>query len=184
MILETIIATTNKKGQVNFAPFGIRKDKDFLFISPYIPSQTLLNLEETMQAAVNYVNDSSFFVNCILGKKNFKKEKCVKIKGFFLKGAEAHDEVVVDSIIKDRIRPTFKCKVVRRIYHKRYEGFNRADGSIIEACILASRVKILKKKTILVSLNNLKNSVVKTAGDNQIKSWKLIRKYILDEAKD
>ena len=74
MILETIISTTNKKGQVNCAPFGIRKDKNFLFISPYIPSQTLFNLEETMQAAVNYVNDSSFFVNCILGKKNFKKK--------------------------------------------------------------------------------------------------------------
>ena len=103
-----------------------------------------------------------------LVKKTLKK-KCIKIKGF-LKEAEAHDEVVVDSIIKDRVRPTFKCKVVRRIYHKRYEGFNRADGSIIEACILASRVKILKKKTILVSLNNLKNSVVKTAGDNQIKA--------------
>ena len=83
MILETIISTTNKKGQVNFAPFGIRKDKDFLFISPYIPSQTLFNLEETMQAAVNYVNDSSFCVNCILPKNNFKKDKFIKIKGFF-----------------------------------------------------------------------------------------------------
>ncbi len=181
MILETIVSTINDEGKVNFAPFGIKKDDSFLLISPYIPSTTLLNLEETMQATVNYVNDSSFFVNCILKKKNFKKKKCLKINGYYLAESEAHDEVIVDSIIKDNVRPTFKCKVIRKAYHKRYEGFNRADGAIIEACILASRVKILKKKMILESLNNLENSVIKTAGNFQKKSWSLIKKFILDE---
>ena len=60
MILETIISTVNKKGQVNFAPFGIRKDKNFLYISPYIPSQTLMNLEHTRCASINYIDDASF----------------------------------------------------------------------------------------------------------------------------
>ena len=36
-----------------------------------------------MQAAVNYVNDSSFLLIVFLAKKTLKKEKCVKIKGFF-----------------------------------------------------------------------------------------------------
>ena len=48
----------------------------------------------------------------------------------------------------------FKCKIVNKMEHKRFEGFNRARGSLIEACILASRVKILKKEYILKELNN------------------------------
>ena len=158
MIFETIVSTIDLKGKVNFAPFGIKKDKNFIFLSPYIPSKTLNNLHETMQATINYVDDSSFFVNSILGKKNFKKKECLKIKGFFLADALAHDEVIVESIKKDETRPTFKCKVVKKFYHKRFEGFNRAHGSLIEACILASRVKILKRKQIIDNLKNLTNS--------------------------
>lgn len=184
MIFETIISTINNKGQVNFAPFGVKKDKQFIFISPYIPSKTLHNLEETMQATINYVNDSSFFINCILGEKKFDKKKCFIVKGFYLKEALSHDEVVVDSVVKDKKRPTFKCRVVKKIYHKRFEGFNRAHAALIEACILASRVKILKKKRIINELNNLTNSIIKTAGRNEQKDWKLIRNYILNETQD
>ena len=44
MIIETIISTINDKGEVNFAPFGIKKNEKFIYISPYIPSKTLNNL--------------------------------------------------------------------------------------------------------------------------------------------
>lgn len=70
MIFETIVSTINNKGQVNFAPFGIRKRKEFIFISPYIPSKTLENLKQTKCASINYLDDSSYFVKCIVGKKN------------------------------------------------------------------------------------------------------------------
>ena len=38
MIIETIICTKNNQGNVNFAPFGIKKNKNYILISPYIPS--------------------------------------------------------------------------------------------------------------------------------------------------
>ena len=44
MIIETIISTVNSKGQVNFAPFGIKKDNNFIYISPYIPQGLLKTL--------------------------------------------------------------------------------------------------------------------------------------------
>mgnify|MGYP001468651183 CR=1 FL=1 len=164
MIFETIICTTNNKGKVNFAPFGIRRNKNYIFISPYIPSTTLENLEETKNASVNYTDDASFFVNCIIGRKKFRKKQCSKIKGYFLEQALAHDEVIVESIKSDKIRPVFKCKIIYKEDHKRFEGFNRARGSLIEACILASRVQILEKKKIITELNNLTSSIEKTAG--------------------
>lgn len=102
------------------------------------------------------------------------------IKGFFIKNTLSHDEVVVESVRKDKIRPTFKCKVVKQFNHKRFEGFNRANGALIEACILASRVKILEKKIILKNLDNLSESVLKTAGVSEKKNWNLIRSFILN----
>jgi len=183
MIIETIICTKNSQGIVNFAPFGIKKKKNFILISPYIPSTTLNNLKETGNASINYTDDATFFVNCILGKKNFEKLKCSKINSYFLKDALAHDEVVVESIEENKVRPIFKCKIVYKEEHKRFEGYNRARNSLIEACILASRVKILKKKQILKELEGLKNSVEKTAGIKERKSWNLISKFILNETR-
>jgi len=183
MIFETIISTIDLNGKVNFAPFGIKKKQEFIFISPYIPSTTLNNIKLTKCATVNYTNDSSFFVNCIIGKKKFKKEKCTKINGFFLKDALSHDEIVVESCKNDKIRPTFKCRILEKFLHRRFEGFNRANGSIIEACILASRVRILNKEKIIRDLNNLIPPIEKTAGKNEIKSWNLIKEYILNETK-
>ena len=79
MIFETIISTTDKKGKVNFAPFGIKKKSNLIYISPYIPSKTLENIEATNCAVINYTNNALFFVNCILGKKEFKKNKSSKL---------------------------------------------------------------------------------------------------------
>ena len=78
MIIETIICTKNSQGNVNFAPFGIKKNKNYILISPYIPSTTLNNLKETGNASINYTDDATFFVNCILGKKNFEKKNVQK----------------------------------------------------------------------------------------------------------
>ena len=58
----------------------------------------------------------------------------------------SYDEVVVKKIIEDSVRPSFICEVVKSVLKKKYDGHNRAKAAIIEACILASRVKLLKKK--------------------------------------
>ena len=89
----------------------------------------------------------------------------------------------IESIEENKVRPIFKCKIIFKEEHKRFEGYNRARNSLIEACILASRVKILKKKQILKELEGLKNSVEKTAGIKERKSWNLISKFILNETR-
>ena len=181
MIIETIISSIDQKGKINFAPFGIKKIKNKIFISPYTPSKTLENLKDSKCAVVNYTNDSSFFVNCIIGEKKFKKSKCKRINGFFLEDSLSFDEVVVDKICPDKLRPTFICKIVNSQINRRFEGFNRAHSSIIEACILASRVKILKKERILKDMEFLNSAVEKTAGRKELNLWKTIENYIEGE---
>lgn len=178
MIIETIISTTNSNNEVNFAPFGIRKKNNFIFISPYIPSRTLDNLISNKCAVINYTNNPNHFVNCLIGKKKFQKLKSFDIPGYYLKDCLSHDEVRVISVSNDKIRPTFKCKILGQFIHKRFDGFNRAQASIIEACILASRLRILKKEKIKRELLNLSISIEKTAGKNENKAWENIKNYI------
>ena len=63
------------------------------------------------------------------------------------------------------------CEIDKSFQIKGYLGHNRAKASIIEACILASRVHLLDKK-ILNELSYLSISVDKTAGTLEKKSWK------------
>ena len=74
MIIESIVSTVSKKGRINFAPFGVTKKKKIL-ISPYVPSTTLQNLKSNKCAVINYIDDATFYVNCITGEKNLKRKK-------------------------------------------------------------------------------------------------------------
>ena len=112
-------------------------------------------------------------------KKKFKKKRAELINCFYLEDTMSFDEVIVDRIIEDKVRPKFICRVVKSVFNKRYEGHNRAKASIIEACILASRIGMLSKKKILNELEYLSIGVKKTAGPNEEKAWKKINFYIL-----
>ena len=102
----------------------------------------------------------------------------LKINGFYLEGCLSHEEVRVVSIKNDNVRPTFKCEIVGEYTHKKFLGFNRAKASILEACILASRLKILDEKKIREELDYLHISVKKTGSYKELRSWKKINKFI------
>ena len=120
MIIESIVSTISEKGNVNFAPFGVTKNKKEIIISPYVPSTTLQNLKSNNCAVVNYVDDANFYVNCIIGEKKFKKKKAESINGFYLQDTLSFDEVIVQKIIEDSVRPKFICKIVKSVFKKRY----------------------------------------------------------------
>ena len=79
MIIESIIISSDLSGLINFAPFGIKKEEDFIFISPYFPSTTLKNLKNNKYASVNYTDQANIFVDCLLGKKDFKINQSIKL---------------------------------------------------------------------------------------------------------
>ena len=108
----------------------------------------------------------------MVGEKKFKKLKSFNIDGFYLQDCLSHEEVRVVSIKNDKIRPTFKCEIVGEYNHKKFLGFNRAKASILEACILASRLKILDEKKIRNELDYLNISVKKTGSYKELRSWK------------
>ena len=99
---------------------------------------------------INYISDIKIFASCILREElDLKKVKAEKIKGYRLKEALAHSEFKVIKVQEDEIRPTFICKILHEENHEMYKGYNRAQNSILEMCILVSRLGIIDINKIM-----------------------------------
>ena len=178
MIRESIVITTDLKKKPHVVPMGVTFNKKKLFISPFIPSKTYLNLKENPYAVINFTDDVNIFVDSLLGQKNFKIESTKKIKSFYLKNALSYIEVKVIKFIENKTRPEFECKILKETSIGSFKGFNRAQLSVIEAAILVSRIDILPMKKIKKEINYLKIAIDKTAGKNEKIAWKKLIKEI------
>jgi hypothetical protein len=70
--------------------------------------------------------------------------------------------------------------VVFEAAHAPFKGFNRAQGAVIEAAILASRLHMLPREKIERELGYLQIAVEKTASPREHEAWRLIVEKIED----
>lgn len=180
LIRETIITTLTPKGDPYIAPLGIIEDGANWVIAPFKPSTTLENLRHNGHAVVNYVDDVRIFAGCLTGRKDWPTQEAEKIDGVYLEAALTHLELEVDHIEEDEIRPRFSCKVVHEVTHAPFQGFNRAQAAVVEAAILASRLKMLPHDKVIDELKYLTIAVEKTAGDRELEAWGWVKEKIDD----
>ena len=178
MIRESIVITTDLKKKPHIVPMGIIFKKNKIIISPFIPSQTYLNLKDNHYAVINFTEDVNIFVDALLGKKKFKIKPTKKIKSFYLNNALTYLEVKITKFIEDKIRPKFECEILKETSLNSFKGFNRAQLSVIEAAILVSRINIISMQKIKKEINYLKIAIDKTAGKNEKIAWKKLIKKI------
>jgi hypothetical protein len=185
MIRETIVTTLNEEGRVHIAPLGLiaeplGADRDGWIIAPFRPSTTLDNLRTTPYAVANFTDDVLIFASCLVGQKDWPTRASTHVPGAVLEGALAHAELRVDRVEEDEQRPLFHCRVVREASHAPFRGFNRAQGAVIEAAILASRLHMLPREKVERELGYLQIAVEKTAGPREHEAWRLIVEKIED----
>ncbi len=172
LIHEVIVTTINRAGDVHIAPMGIREQDGFTTIAPFRPSKTLENLQQTKAAVVNLTDDVRIFAGCLTGKHDWPTCAATKVKGVILAQALAHREFEVNEFIDDETRPKFLCREVYRKTHAPFSGFNRAQGAVIEAAVLVSRLHMLPKEKIDSEIEYLKISIEKTAGPREQEAWR------------
>ena len=66
---------------------------------------------------------------------------------------------------------------------RRSSGFNRAQGAVIEAAILATRLHMLPREKVERELGYLQIAVEKTAGPREHEAWRLLIEKIEDHYK-
>lgn len=171
MIRETIVTTCAPDGAVHIAPFGLIQEGANWVIAPFKPSTTLENLRANPYAVANYTDDVRVFAGCLTGRRDWPTRPASKVPGAVLAQALAHAELEVGRVAEDALRPRFSCRIVHQEMRRPYVGFNRAQGAVIEAAILVSRLHMLPWDKIEREMDYLGIAIEKTAGPREREAW-------------
>lgn len=179
MIRETIVTTVSATGQVHIAPMGIREQQQGLTVlAPFRPSITLDNVIATGVAVINYCDDVRVFAGCLTGRRDWPLVPAATVQCMRLEAALAHDELRLERIEDDALRPRLLCRVAQRANHKPFRGFNRAQAAVIEAAVLVSRLDMLPREKIDAEVAYLTIAIDKTAGDAERQAWEWLMQKI------
>jgi hypothetical protein len=171
VILETIVSTRDDAGRPHIAPMGMRREAEFIILSPFRPSTTLEHILREQCAVVNYVDDVRIFAGCLTGRYQWPTLTAELLTCPRLAAALAHSEVELQRVEDDPMRPRLYCREVRHVSHGAFQGFNRAQSAVIEAAILVSRLNMLPQEKIDTEMAYLAIAVEKTAGPRELEAW-------------
>jgi uncharacterized protein len=166
MIVETVTTTRNPDGTVNCAAMGVEWGEHEIVIKPFAGTRTLRNLRATRAAVVNLTDDILLFAQAALGDPQPPTRAADAVDGAVLADACSWREVEVDSIEAGE-RARVVTRVVGRGRGREFVGFNRACHAVLEASILASRVRRLPAQEIRAEVERLTVLVDKTAGPRE-----------------
>jgi uncharacterized protein len=170
-IVETIVTTTNAKGEAHIAPLGLIEDGDNWIIAPFRPSRTLDNLQEVPYAVATHTDDVRVFAGCVTGRKDWPTRPASRVPGVMLADAVSHWELAVMKVTDDPQRPRYACGLVHEASHRPWEGFNRAQSAVLECAVLVTRLKMLPPEKIDAELKYLEIAISKTAGPREQEAW-------------
>ena len=141
-IVETIVTTTNAKGEAHIAPLGLIADGENWIIAPFRPSRTLDNLREVPFAVASHTDDVRVFAGCVTGRKSWPtrpadegRRRGARRRGLAL-GARGRPRRP-----RTTQRPRFSCRLVHAASHRPWEGFNRAQAAVLECAVLVTRLE-------------------------------------------
>jgi uncharacterized protein len=184
MIVETVTTTINPDGTVNCAAMGVEWGEQTIVIKPYRGTRTLRNLERHGAAVVHVTDDILLFTEAALDDPHPPTRPAAAVEGAVLADACSWREVAVDAIEAGGPRARVTTRVVARGVGREFIGPNRAAAAVLEASILASRVRRLPAGEIRAELARLEVAVDKTAGPRERAAWERVLRHVRAAAGD
>ena len=186
MILEGLVTSLNAQGEVNIAPMGPIVDESMtsLQLRPFRTSQTYRNLKQHPAGVFHVVDDVGLLARGAIGKLTSAELPpllpALHIRGQVVQSACRWYEFVVDSLDDLHERCDIRCRVVHMGWLRDFFGFNRAKHAVLEAAILATRLHILPRETVLAQFDALQSPVDKTAGPAERDAFRLLQDYVAE----
>jgi hypothetical protein len=170
MIREVVVTSVDAAGVPHLAPMGVRDVGARVVLAPFRPSRTLDNVLSQKRAVVNATDDVRVFAGCVTGRRGFPlvATDCGVPR---LATALAHEELALDSVEEDVERPRLVCRVVGHRAHAPFRGLNRAQGAVVEAAVLVSRLHLLPREKIEREMRYLAIAIERTAGEREREAW-------------
>lgn len=181
MVIETVVSTLDVTGDPNFAAMGVVWGNDTLVIRPYVKTRTLRNLEARGEGVVNVTDDVLVFAKSALTREGFDCVPAKWVRGVVLRDACHWCEVRVVEINVPAENPQ-RVEVTTRLVGtgvaRPFVGLCRAKHAVVEASILASRLRFSPVNEVLAEVDKLDLLVEKTGGPGEREAMAFIRAYI------
>lgn len=185
MILEGIVTTLSESGEVNVAPMGPElpgdsPDFDRCLLKPFQTSQTCSNLRAHPEAVLHVTDDVLLLAQAAVGVPDPFPEivRAESIGGFRLKDCCRAYELRITSSDVEQQRAVFSAEVTHTISVRPFFGFNRARHAVLEAAILATRVRFLSLTEIKTEFGHLEVLVRKTGGEREKQAFAHLASFV------
>jgi hypothetical protein len=174
-----VLTTLNPDGSVNCGAMGVEWGEERIVVKPFRGTRTLRNLRARREAVVNLTDDILLFVQSALADPHPATRPAAAVDGAVIADACSWREVRVEAIEEGGPRARIETRVVGRGAGREFLGFNRACHAVLEASILASRVRLLPHEEIRAELARLQVLVDKTAGPREREAMDFVLARVL-----
>ncbi|MDX1964118.1 MAG: DUF447 family protein [Pirellulales bacterium] len=181
-ILETLVTTLNADGSVNLAPQGpieLIRDERYL-LRPYQGSRTFENLLRARCGVLHICDDPLLLAQAALGEPDPppKTRPAKEFAGRVLSAACRYYEFIIEEINTAAERSELTAQVVRKKTVREFGGWNRAQFAVLEATILATRLRFFPPAVVQTELQRLRPLVEKTGGERELAAWSYVEGQI------
>ena len=184
MILEGIVTSLNEDRSVRISPMGPIVDPLMtrIVLRPYPTSQTYANVTRSGQGVFHVTDDVEMIARAAV--------QGIETMPPFLR-AGAVDGVILSGVCRwyaFRLARTdhrgericMECEVVDSGRLRDFFGFNRAKHAVLEAAILATRVRRLPAEEIRTEFRRLGTIIQKTGGDQESRALDFLITYVCE----
>lgn len=178
VIIESIVSTVDQEKKVNLAPMGVLWGEEVLVIKPYKDTTTYRNLIATKEGVVNVTDNVLIFAKSALSDVQFPHFPASHVEGVVLEDACYYYEVVASKIDVAEERAEISCEVVGRGWLRDFLGFNRGKNAVIEAAILATRLRFYERQEVLAKFQCYEEIVAKTGGKQEMEAMRYLMDYL------
>jgi len=127
---------------------------------------------------INLTDNVLLFAEGAVGQAQFPAFPAERVQGLVLKDACMYYECTVRDLHEEGERARFACAVVKKGVLREFIGFNRAKNAVIEAAILATRVRFLGRDHVLGELKRLQEIVHKTGGEQEHAAFQYLFEHV------
>jgi len=184
LIVESIITTMDVQGQVNVAPMGVYWGASTVLLKPYQDTTTYQNLRQQPTAVIHLTDDASLIAHAAVSTVSPPLLRLSSGRGYRLVHCCSYYVVEVEDCNDGGARAEVRCRVVEQGHVRDFLGFNRARNMLVEAAILATRVRFLGAAHILAEFERFAVVVDKTGLAAEQEALRFLRAYVEAAADD
>lgn len=193
MILEGIVTTVGRDGEVNVAPMGPhlpdlaasaafpRRDPlESFVLKPFRSSRTYQNLMAHGEGVLHVTDDVLLLAQAAVGIPDPFPPlfPAAHVRGFVLRDACRYAEFRVVSREDRGERATLEVEVLHVGRLRDFFGLNRALFAVVEAAILATRTAFLPLEQVAADFDRLAVLVEKTGGPRERQAFAVLRNHL------